>query len=536
MLRVVGRGLGVATAATVGGLTAGEYVAPDAGAIRSWRFWRGSLPIFARYKYVEYLTNAGLSDEESTAKYEALHDKYAPVIRDLTLDLQGFFYKMAQIISTRDEFIPQQYMVWCKDLQDKCPKTLGLAEVRELVEAGVGRPVDEVFKEFEAEPLGAASIGQVHRAELMDGTRVAVKVQYPGMEKKFRSDIAAVGAFCDLLMPQHSPYFNEIRKQFQTEFDYAGEGNNLLEVRDNVSRAGFDVVCEIPMPIMELTSRGVLVMTYLPGKKLVDAVKESYQRLAASRGQKYEELEEEMMQAIRDGTLKRKSLRQASKDMARTTFLLSWYDWFMNIGVTAGNWTVAPLVKGWGKQFEYYNSELPPNLGRILEVLLRVHGAEIFQGAFNADCHPGNVLLMPDGRLGLVDYGQVKRMTDRDRVIYAKLVLALSRDDKDEIVRLMTDEVGFKTRDMNPDIIYKTVVFWNDRDTDDITGGMNVHHFIEHLDAVDPVVNVNDEFVMLGRLSILLRGMANAFGLQVRVSDFWKDEARAFLKSKNIEY
>ncbi len=148
----------------------------------------------------------------------------------------------------------------------------------------------------------------------------------------------------------------------------------------------------------------------------------------------------------------------------------------------------------------------------------------------------GNVLLMPDGRLGLIDYGQFKRMSVADRIIYAKLVLALYREDREEIVRLMTDEIGFRTKNMNKDVIYRTAVFWNDKDTKDVTLGMNVHKFLEYLEETDPPVRVNDEFIMVGRVSVLLRGMANAFGLRLRVSECWRHEAEAFLKSQGVEY
>lgn len=143
---------------------------------------------------------------------------------------------------------------------------------------------------------------------------------------------------------------------------------------------------------------------------------------------------------------------------------------------------------------------------------------------------------MPDGRLGLIDYGQFKRMTVDDRIIFAKLVLALHRDDKPEIVRIMTDEIGLKTKYMNEDVIYRMAAFWNDRDTDDILQGLNVHTFMEHMEATDPTVQVNDEFIMVARVSILLRGIANAFALRLKVSDYWKHEAEAFLKSQGISY
>jgi aarF domain-containing kinase len=278
-------------------------------------------------------------------------------------------------------------------------------------------------------------------------------------------------------------------------------------------------------------------MDYLPGEKMVDGIRSSFRRVAEASGKDFEAMEAEQIRAIRKGTLERRDLGVAKREAEKTKTLLAWSDYIRNWGIFIANWSLAPLVMGVGKGWEYYASEAPPNLGRIFELLIRVHAHEIFSdGAFNADVHPGNVLLMPDGRLGLVDYGQVKRMSVKDRISYAKLIIALSRDDKEEVVRIMTKEIGFATRDMNPDVIYKTAAFWNDRDTDDVTDGMNVHYFLEWLDKTDPVRNVNDEFIMVGRVSILLRGTANAFGLQIRMSDYWKVDAKAFLESCGVEY
>lgn len=142
---------------------------------------------------------------------------------------------------------------------------------------------------------------------------------------------------------------------------------------------------------------------------------------------------------------------------------------------------------------------------------------------------------MPDGRLGLVDYGQVKRLALEDRIGYAKLILALHRNDKAEVVRLAT-ESGFKTTFMKDDIIFRTCAFWHCRDSNDILDGMNISEFIEYLEEQDPVKELNDEYVMTGRVSVLMRGMANAFGMKLRVSDYWKEEAEKLLKSQGIEY
>ena len=83
------------------------------------------------------------------------------------------------------------------------------------------------------------------------------------------------------------------------------------------------------------------------------------------------------------------------------------------------------------RRFKYWRSERPINLGALLELLMKVHADEIFVGGvFNGDPHPGNILLMSDGRLGLIDYGQVKELDVDTRISLAHLFIALAKDDR----------------------------------------------------------------------------------------------------------
>ena len=84
-----------------------------------------------------------------------------------------------------------------------------------------------------------------------------------------------------------------------------------------------------------------------------------------------------------------------------------------------------------------------------------IHGHEVLvDGYFNGDCHPGNILLLRDDygnpSLGLIDYGQVKKLSKETRLLFAKLIIALDKDDKEEIVNLMK-EAGMKTKNMDPE-------------------------------------------------------------------------------------
>lgn len=514
-------------------LSAADYAGSESGIIRSFRFWKGMVPIYAHYKIVERRLKDETDPTVISAAYAPLNERYSPRVEKLALDLKGFYYKLAQIMSTRDDFLPDVYQDWTKKLQDKSPSVMQSEDAKALVERSLNVKVNELFSEWEDDPIGAASIGQVHRARIREtGQEVAVKIQYPGIEEKFRADIDTVEMFCKYLMPQNTAYFAEIRRQFETEFDARGEAENLRLVHDNLHRAGWNRLVEVPEPLH--SSKDVLVMTYLEGPKLVDGVRAQFKKIAERQGRTLEELEAEHKRKIESGELERKDVSTSAAEMRRIQTLLRLKDGLLNSLIFAGNWTVRPFISS--EKWEYVKSDVPINLGQILDTLLRVHAHEIFtDGAFNGDPHPGNILLMPDGRLGLIDYGQVKRMALEDRIEYAKMIISLNRGDKEEVVRI-AKESGFRTKRMDEDIIYRTCAFWHCRDSEDILQGMNVSEFIEYLEEKDPVKNINDENVMAGRVSVLLRGMANAFGMKLKVSDYWREEAETFLKAQGIEY
>ena len=512
--------------ATAAGLVYLDTGAATLGLKRNLKFWVRAFPMYLHYRVTEELVR-GKTDEEAAAAYNALHDLYAKPAVELCIDMGGYFFKSAQIVSTRDEFVPHQYMAWLKGLQDRAPPQRSGDEVRALVSESIGRPLHEVFSRFDDEAIGAASVGQVHRAELAaTGEDVAVKVMYPNVENLFRADINIIANFCWLAMPHHLPALREIEKQFLSEFDYVREAENMQRIaRALNSHPYFRTRVLVPKPYPALCSREVLVMEHVPGQKLVDGIRAAMKPIAQRAGTTVEALEERERLRIREH-----GLLSASAASSRNRLLQAWAVCMCLVYNTAAvvhNWSLGLAT---GRVMDLRHVSVPPDLAALLQLLLDVHGYEIFQvGCFNGDPHPGNVLLMPDGRLGLIDYGSCVSLPMEHRQRLARLMISLLSPNPLDAVRVYSQEMGVKTKNMRSDILYKMAAFWYDRDSDDVTGGMNVHSFTEWLHVQDPVTFLPDEYVMPGRVSVLLRGMGAAFGIKIQTAHAWAPHARACL-------
>ena len=172
---------------------------------------------------------------------------------------------------------------------------------------------------------------------------------------------------------------------------------------------------------------------------------------------------------------------------------------------------------------------------RRLRLLVDVHGHQMLvDGVFNADPHPGNVLLMPDGRLGLIDYGQVMRLSDAQRRTLAALLVALAAQDEAAAVAGAT-AMGFRTRRMDPAVLAQLAAFFFDRDDYDRFGVEDGGHgggpvvaysparTLKRLNGADKLVVVPEEYILAARVSLLLRGTSQLMAQQrVRTAVCWR--------------
>jgi predicted unusual protein kinase regulating ubiquinone biosynthesis (AarF/ABC1/UbiB family) len=198
-----------------------------------------------------------------------------PAAKELADDLEKLgptFIKLGQLISTRADFVPPAYMEALARLQDNV-EPFSFGEVEAIVSVEIGARLSKAFREFESEPMAAASLGQVHRATLRDGRIVAVKVQRPGVRERVSEDLEAMQEIADILdahteAGRHYEFGNmveQLRKSLLLELDYRQEAGNLRRLGEKLRDFARIVV---PQPIDDYSTGRVLTMEHIAGKKV----------------------------------------------------------------------------------------------------------------------------------------------------------------------------------------------------------------------------------------------------------------------------
>ncbi len=234
--------------------------------------------VFTRHGFAEILRVSGLDSKfgvsaREQADVEVLDDRtVATRARRVLEDLGPTFIKLGQILSTRPDMLPAVFVQELRKLQDAAPP-VEFEAIRAQLEDAFGRPHEEVFAMFEPEPLASASIAQVHRAELVDGTEVAVKVQRPGIEPQIRSDLALMYYIARLgeATIEEAGIYNPVALIREFERAITEELNFLVEA-DSTERARLNCAEDerivIPRIIPELTAPRVMTMTFVRGRSL----------------------------------------------------------------------------------------------------------------------------------------------------------------------------------------------------------------------------------------------------------------------------
>ena len=242
-------------------------------ALRSyWRFvlvaWN-FLPLLVtwlrdRRRWILFGSKRSVTPEQRRERAERL--------LEALLTLGPTFIKLGQILSTRPDVLPPEYIEVLSQLQDKVPPA-PWREARQIVEADVG-PVAERFDDFDSDPISGASLGQVYRATV-DGQEVAVKVRRPGVESLVEADLAVIRWSLPVLLyfadEARAFSFRNLAEEFSTtireEMDYDREREMLREIRANFED---DPGVIMPAVVESHSSARVLTMEYVPGTKITD--------------------------------------------------------------------------------------------------------------------------------------------------------------------------------------------------------------------------------------------------------------------------
>jgi ubiquinone biosynthesis protein len=201
----------------------------------------------------------------------AVHRRSAVRVERTIIKLQGLFIKVGQLLSIMANFLPEQFRTGLEGLQDQVPPR-PFSDIEERLLRDLGRPIDQLFGRFERRPLASASLGQVHEAFLVDGTRVAVKVQHRDIDEITRLDLKTIRrimAIVQIFLPVRGldAYYLQIRQMIAEELDFAREAKNIERLSQNFKS---DAAVVFPRVIAELSTRHVLTTTFVEGVKVGD--------------------------------------------------------------------------------------------------------------------------------------------------------------------------------------------------------------------------------------------------------------------------
>ena len=410
---------------------------------RSARILRVAAMVYGSYKMPELIGWALRRQNGrrvSPAARAALHQRNAQRIFDTAIALRGLLIKMCQVIGTRSDIFPPEYVRVLSRCHDRLPPR-PFEQIRAQIEGELGGPLSQFFAAFEEQPLAAASLAQVHRARRRDGRTVAVKVQYPDIEDIVRIDITGVTRVCRIyqLVDRNPldllPLVEELTRYLALELDFQREADSADRVRALFKDEGYVAVPEIHR---DLSTRRVLTMEFLDGIKVTDVA----------------------------------ALRTAGIDPAE-----------------------------------------------VVQTLMRLYVRMILAyGFFQADPHPGNLFVRPNGQIVLLDFGLSKDLRPGFGLGMFELMFSMMTLNEAAMLKAF-DALGFATKTGDPQWLVEVA-----RRMVDVSGRRFEGEFTEDMTEElftaireNPIVTVPSDFVLVGRAFGLLSGIAHTLGGRANV-------------------
>lgn len=225
--------------------------------------------LFKLWRNNQQWSYAGGFSEEKLALRQKTQ---AAWIRESLLELGPTFIKAGQFFSTRADLFPAAYVEELAKLQDRVP-AFSYEQVAAIIEKDLGKPITKLFCKFDPTPLAAASLGQVHKAQLYSGEEVVVKVQRPGLKQLFTIDLAILKQITRYF--QNHPrwgkgrdwlgIYEECCRILWLETDYLNEGRNANTFRRNFCNEDW---VRVPRVYWRYASPQVLTLEYVPGIKI----------------------------------------------------------------------------------------------------------------------------------------------------------------------------------------------------------------------------------------------------------------------------
>ncbi len=226
--------------------------------------------VYAGYKIIQWTgrLSGPARRERRLARH---HRRSAESAYRLATRLEGLPIKVCQFLGSRADVLPSEYIEVLSRLQDRVPPR-PLATFLPVLHRELGRPVEEAFAAIDPLPIASASLAQVHRGRLHDGREVAIKMQYPDIEKVVRIDLRNFSILVRALARLEPGFdfrvlIDEVQKYVPLELDFVHEADNAERMAAHL-RGRRDIL--VPAVVRALSTRRVLVMEYAPGVRVTD--------------------------------------------------------------------------------------------------------------------------------------------------------------------------------------------------------------------------------------------------------------------------